>query len=149
KKKFVDAKLSTNFIAEEYPEGFSDKDLPAKDPAQLVAVAALVHSARMRRAATITGQIPGHGRKVPDSWVVVVSGHGEKDTEHKVTVATETGASGKVKVGKTTVQVASDWTFTDTLFVAKIDGAPATIQVDRRGVGYRLFHAGAQLDVMV
>ena len=38
-------------IAEEYPEGFSDKDLPAKDPAQLVAVAALVHSARQRRAA--------------------------------------------------------------------------------------------------
>ncbi|MBX7199824.1 MAG: acetyl/propionyl/methylcrotonyl-CoA carboxylase subunit alpha [Rhodospirillaceae bacterium] len=149
KKKFVDGKLSTNFIAEEYPEGFSDKDLPAKDPAQLVAVAALVHSARQRRAASITGQIPGHGRNVPDAWVVVVSGHGSDDVEHNVTVTAGDRASGKVKVGKTTVQVKTDWTFTDTLFVAEIDGTPATVQIDRRGVGYRLFHAGAQLDVMV
>ncbi len=149
KKKFEDGKLSTNFIAEEYPEGFSDKDLPAKDPAQLVAVAALVHSARMNRAASITGQIPGHGRKVPDAWVVVVSGHGADDTEHKVTVTRSGLAGGKVKIGKATVEVKTNWTFTDTLFVAEIDGEPATIQVDRRGVGYRLFHAGAQLDVAV
>ena len=151
KKKFVDGKLSTNFIAEEYPEGFSDKDLPANDPARLVAVAALVHSARMHRAAAITGQIPGHGRKVPDAWVVVVSGHGSDDVEHKVTVThgDDGIASGRVKVGKAAVRVASDWTFTDTLFVGEIDGTPVTVQVDRRGVGYRLFHAGAQLDVMV
>ncbi len=151
KKKFEDGKLSTNFIAEEYPDGFSDKDLPAKDPVPLVAVAALVHSARMHRAAAITGQIPGHGRKVPDAWVVVVSGHGSDDVEHKVAVThgDDGFASGRVKVGKATVQVASDWTFTDTLFVGEIGGAPVTVQVERRGVGYRLSHAGAQLDVMV
>ncbi len=151
KKKFVDGKISTNFIAEEYPDGFSDKDLPPKNPAQLVAVAALIHSARMHRAAAITGQIPGHGRKVPDAWVVVVSGHGNDDTEHKVTVThgDEGLASGTVKVGKASVRVASDWTFTDTLFAGEIDGTPVTVQVDRRGVGYRLFHAGAQVDVMV
>jgi propionyl-CoA carboxylase alpha chain len=149
KKKFEDGKLSTNFIAEEYPDGFSDRDLPAADPAQLVAVAALAHSAHAHRSAAISGQIPGHGRKVPSDWVVVISGHGDKDSEHKVNVTHDGIASGKVKVGKKSVQIKTDWTYTDQLFIAVIDGTPATVQVDRRGIGYRLFHAGAQLDVMV
>ena len=54
-----------------------------------------------------------------------------------------------VKVGKTAVKVLSDWTFDRPLFVADINGEAATIQVDRRGIGYRLFHAGSQLDVTV
>ena len=152
KKKFEDGKLSTNFIAEEYPDGFSDRDLPAADPAQLVAVAALVHSAHAHRAAEISGQIPGRGRKIPDAWTVVISGHGDKDSEHKASVVhdrAEGVASGVVKVGKKSVRIRTDWIFTDQLFIADIDGTKATVQVDRRGVGYRLFHAGSQLDVMV
>ncbi len=152
KKKFEDGNLSTNFIAEEYPDGFSDKDLPAADPAQLVAVAALVHSAHAHRAADISGQIPGHGRKVPADWVVVISGHGDKDSEHKVTVThdrAEGVASGIVKAGKKSVRIKTDWIFTDQLFIVDMDGTQATVQVDRRGIGYRLFYAGSQLDVMV
>ena len=157
KKKFVDGKLSTNFIAEEYPEGFSDKDLPASEPAPLLAVAALVHNAYMRRSAAITGQIPRHGRKIPSEWVLVVDTHADKDEEYPVTVtpdhtAIENGggiASGAVKVGKKTIEVASDWNFTNSLFVGEVDGEKMTIQIDRRGVGYRLFQAGAQLDVAV
>ncbi len=152
KKKFEDGNLSTNFIAEEYPDGFSDKDLPAADPAQLVAVAALVHSAHAHRAADISGQIPGHGRKVPADWVVVISGHGDKDSEHKVTVThdrAEGVASGIVKAGKKSMRIKTDWIFTDQLFIVDMDGTQATVQVDRRGIGYRLFYAGSQLDVMV
>ena len=157
KKKFVDGKLSTNFIAEEYPNGFSDKDLPANEPAPLLAVAALVHNAYMRRAAEITGQIPRHGRRLPSEWVLAVDIHADQDDEYPVTVtpdhaAIENGggiASGAVKVGKKTIEVASDWTFTSPLFVGEVDGEKMTVQVERRGVGYRLSHAGAQIDVAV
>ena len=157
KKKFVDGKLSTNFIAEEYPTGFSDKDLPANEPAPLLAVAALVHNAYMRRAAEITGQIPRHGRKLPSEWVLAVDTHADKDEEYPVEVspdhaAIENGggiASGSVKVGKKTIEVTSDWTFTSPLFVGEVDGEKMTVQVERRGVGYRLSHAGAQIDVAV
>ncbi len=155
KKRFEDGKLSTNFIAEEYPNGFSDRDLPAKDPAPLLAVAALVHHAHARRAAAISGQIPRHGRKVPDKWTVVVATP-DKDEEHNVWVAPEHPtvnggpvASGVVKIGKKNIRVKSDWTFTSPLFVGEIDGEELTVQVDRRATGYRLFHSGAQLDVSV
>jgi len=155
KKKFEDGNLSTNFIAEEYPDGFSDADLPAKDPTILVAVAAIVHNAYARRAAAISGQIPGHGRKLPDNWVVASYGPGAKDSEYPLWVSPERKALGDgiisstVKVGKKTVHVNSAWVMGAPLFNAEINGKWVTIQVDKRPVGYRFFHAGSQMDVGV
>ncbi len=154
KKKFEDGKLSTNFIAEEYPDGFSDKDLPAKDPSILVAVAALVHSAYANRAAGISGQIHGHGRKVPSEWVVATRDEGKMETHPAAVLPEQTdmgaGVIGaRVKVGKKTLEIASGWTLGAPLFVAEVDGEPVIIQIDRRGSGYRLFHSGAQMDVSV
>ena len=144
KKKFAEGKLSTNFIAEEYPHGFSEQDLRAADPTMLVAVAAVVHGAYSRRAAGISGQIPGHGRKVPSQWVAVVNGaYGYQ--EFPIAVSAEK----TIKVGKKTVHVDSAWTPGRPLFTAEINGKPATIQIDLCRVGYRLFHDGCQMDVSI
>ncbi len=145
KKKFESGDLSTNFIAEEYPQGFSDKDLPAEDPSKLLAVAALVHNTYVRRAAGISGQISGRSRKVPLTWVVVTK-KAEDPIEAKVTLDT---SGWTVKVGTKTINIISDWTPGQPLFRAVIESQPMVVQVDRRGIGYRLFSAGSQLDVTV
>jgi propionyl-CoA carboxylase alpha chain len=161
KKKFESGNLSTNFIAEEYPDGFSAKDLPAKDPTLLVGIAALVHNAYQNRANAISGQIRGHARNVPENWFVV-QGQGESLVSYQADVEahTELGddpnlgpASGAVKVGDKTVVIASAWTYGQPLYTAEVteDGkkSEVTVQIDVRGSGYRLFHAGAQMDVKV
>ena len=154
KQRFKDGKLTTNFIAEEYPEGFSAQDRPSEDPAKLLAIATLVHVAYARRAANISGQIPGHGRNTPETWSVIAG-----DEEHHIWVAPPmTGsdgvASGIAKLGKLNVHVSTPWAFGNPLLKADVSvdcGAaePLIVQVDRRGIGYRLFHAGTQLDVLV
>ncbi len=150
KKKFESGDLSTNFIAEEYPEGFSDKDLPAEDPSKLLAVAALVHNTYARRAASVSGQLPGRGRKLPTDWVILTKKDDGSFSETPVSVTAEAdGSSGMVKVGKKKVDVITDWLPGRPLFTAVVDKTPVTVQVDRKGVGYRLFHAGSQLDVRV
>ena len=162
KKKFVDGNISTNFIAEEYPNGFSAKDLPAKDPTLLTGIAALVHHAYQARAAAISGQVSGHGRDLPDTWMVV-TGEGKSQTAHQAWVSPlDDGeddpnlgpASGVVKVGNKTLTMASMWSYGFPLLIAavRIDKDPTidvTVQVDHRGAGYRLCHAGAQIDVKV
>ena len=153
KKRFEDGRLSTNFIAEEYPGGFSEADLPAQSPTTLIAVAGLVHDAYARRAVEISGQVPGHGRVMPDTWMVVVRHNGEKK-EHLVQIAPKTSpddgiGGGIAKVGKKMVRVRSDWTYGAPLFVGEANGKPIIIQVDREPVGYRLFHDGAQLQLDV
>ncbi len=150
KPKFESGDLSTNFIAEEYPQGFSDKDLPAADPSKMLAVATLVHNTYARRAAGVSGQIPGRSRKIPSKWVVATKGADGNYTETPVEITAEVpGSGGAVKIGAETISLTTDWLPGQPLFAAIIDGKPVTIQVDRKGVGYRLFHAGSQADVRV
>ncbi len=111
-----------------------------------------MHAAYQRRAAGISGQIPGHGRDVPDTWTVVEGGR-----HHHVWVAPPSVgavASGTAKIGDTNVHVSTGWTFADPLFKADVvvnAGAAEhlVVQIDRRAVGYRVSHAGAQLDISV
>ncbi len=146
KKRFVDGKLTTNFIAEEYPDGFSNADLPPDDPTPLVAVAALVHRAYSNRAAHISGRLEGHEKSVSNSWVVDIGG---KQRAVKISDAADDGITGSVKIGRRRISVASDWTFGEPLFVGSVDGQEVCIQVDCDGIGYRLFHNGAQVETRV
>ena len=143
KKRFVDGKLTTNFIAEEYPDGFSDADLPPDDPTGLIAVSALIHRAYSARAAHISGRLKGHEKSVSNNWVVEIAGK-------QVNVVTQvpenvSGINGTVKVGRKKIDVTSAWSFGEPLFIGKVDGKEVCIQVDREGIGYRLFHNGAQV----
>ena len=56
--RFVAGKLTTNFIAEEYPEGFSPDLVPQEDPALCVVAAAVINKKFRDRSALITGQLP-------------------------------------------------------------------------------------------
>ncbi|WP_413207266.1 acetyl-CoA carboxylase biotin carboxylase subunit [Rhodospirillum sp. A1_3_36] len=143
KQRFVDGRLTTNFIAEEYADGFHAADLPAEDPTILIAAVASVHRKQVEREAMISGQIAGHEKKARNDWVVRLG-----DTNHPVMILpTDTGHD--VTVDGKTVSVAHDWRFGDPLFKAVIDGRPVVVQIDREGVGYRLFHAGTQDHALV
>jgi propionyl-CoA carboxylase alpha chain len=146
KKRFVDGKLTTNFIAEEYPDGFSDADLPPDDPMPMVAVAALIHRSYSNRAAHISGRLQGHEKAVSNSWVVDIDG-----TQRAVEISdtADSGVSGSVKIGRKRISVSSDWAFGEPLFVGDVGGKTVCIQVDRDGIGYRLFHNGAQVEARV
>jgi propionyl-CoA carboxylase alpha chain len=143
KDRFVEGRLTTNFIAEEYANGFHAADLPPEDPATLVAVAAIVHHQHVARDARISGQLPGHEMVVPDQWVVLLN-----DTQYPVTLSQRDGVWTIVLFGET-ITVTTDWSLGSPLFRGTVDETRVCAQVDRRGIGYRLFHAGAQADVVV
>ncbi|MCF8480992.1 MAG: acetyl/propionyl/methylcrotonyl-CoA carboxylase subunit alpha [Rhodospirillum sp.] len=143
KERFVEGRLTTNFIAEEYADGFHAADLPAEDPTILIAAVACVHRKQVQRESLISGQIAGHEKKARNDWVVRLG-----DTNHPVMILpTDTGHD--VTVDGKTVSVAHAWRFGDPLFKAVIDGRPVVVQIDREGVGYRLFHAGTQDHALV
>ena len=103
KDRFVKGDLTTNFISEEYPNGFHLADLPPEDPSILVAVAACVHRRHMERDARISGQMEGHEKTVPDEWVVRLG-----DANHPVTVTPLEGGFRVVADGEPLV-IRSDW----------------------------------------
>ena len=142
--RFQSGNITTNFIAEEYPDGFHPQDLPAEDPIIQVIVAASIHHAYQQRAASISGQVAGHGRQVDDTWVVVTRDGHQPVTVHKIT----NGYS--VIVDGTTHEFQTDWQPGEPLLRGNLVGDKnLVIQVERESIGYRLTHGGSQDDVLV
>ena len=141
--RFRQCKISTNLIAEEYPEGFNPSDVVHDDPALLIAVAATIHRRYMDRAAGISGQMPGYERRVESDWVVMMDGE-----QHPVHVE-PTPAGHDVNYHGDTYRISSDWQFGQPLFKGTFNGLDTCIQVERRNFLYRLFHNGSQVDLMV
>jgi propionyl-CoA carboxylase alpha chain len=141
--RFREGRIHTNMIAEEYPTGFHPSDIVHDNPALLIAVAASIHRRYIERAAKISGQLPGYERKVQNDWVVVIGGK-----QHPVNVKSISGGH-EVDYAGNCYRVLSDWQFGQPLFKGTVYGTPVCIQVERRNMFYRLFHWGAQVDVMV
>ncbi|ODP36220.1 acetyl-CoA carboxylase biotin carboxylase subunit [Sphingomonas turrisvirgatae] len=78
--RFRSGELTTGFIAEEYPEGFTGAPADATLTRQLSVVAATLASRQAQRAATISGQL-GEGIDTARDWVVRIGG-----AEHAVTL---------------------------------------------------------------
>jgi len=146
--RFVEGRLSTGFIAEEYPDGFHASDVVHDDPSILVAVAASMHYAYQQRAADITGQYSGHERAVSTDWSVLL---GKKIVPVSVALVNG-GFDVDIRARgftKSTVEVRSDWTLGETVFEGAVNGQDVIIQSERMAVGYRLLHAGSQADIRV
>ena len=141
--RFISGNITTNFIAEEYPKGFSAEDVAHDDPAMLISVAASIHRAYLGRASRITGQMPGHSRQIGEDFVVLMG-----TEQHPVKVHAIDGGH-RVEYKGDTYEVLSNWTFGKPLYEGKLNGVSFCMQVERRVLTYRLFHWGTQADVHV
>jgi propionyl-CoA carboxylase alpha chain len=136
KERFVRGDISTNFIAEEFPHGFTGGDTPEADLGLVVAIAAAVQRRVAEAEARIGGQMPGHGAVVPDEWVVLLG-----EGRHPVRVGVE-GGTYLIASEAGTHEVETLWQPGQKLFRATVDGRVVTAQIDREGTGFRLFHGG-------
>ncbi|MGN7294872.1 acetyl-CoA carboxylase biotin carboxylase subunit [Rhizobium sp. SAFR-030] len=69
-ERFRSGSITTAYIAEEFPEGFSGVAPDAASSRKLAAIAAVVQSRVQARAAEISGTIGNHARVVGTDWVV-------------------------------------------------------------------------------
>ena len=141
--RFVAGELTTNFIAEEFPDGFNADLVPQTNPAIATVVAAAVHQKYGERAAQISGQMQGHEYEIATDWVVITG-----DTETLVSV-TLSATGGLVAIDGTDYMVETDWALGEPLFQAQINDQALTLQIERAESGYKLFYRGAEIDALV
>lgn len=141
--RFVAGELTTNFIEEEFPEGFNADLVPQNNPHIAVVVAAAVHQEYRERSSQISGQSEGHEYQVPDQWVVIA---GAEETPVSMSL---TLSGFLVSVGNDDYSVVTDWALGEPLFEAQINGQQVTVQVERSGSGYKLFYRGAEINALV
>jgi propionyl-CoA carboxylase alpha chain len=141
--KYLTGDISTNTIAEEYPDGFHPADVPHEDPAVIISVAGAVVRKYRDRAAQIAGQLRGHTRKVPADWVVIIG-----EEHHPIRVIPIEGGYD-VEYGGETHAVRSNWEFGQLLFNGTVNGEEIHVQVQRIGQIYRLSRGGSESDLRV
>ena len=141
--RFASGDISTNTIAEEYPEGFDPASVEQEDLSTTICVAATVVRKYRDRAAQVDGQLDGHGRQVTSDWVVIL------DDEHHLVSVEPTESGYDVHYDGRAHTVSSDWQFGQILFNGVINGVPVSVQVERNTQTYSLSHAGTKAHVQV
>ena len=173
--RFVAGDISTAFIAEEYPEGFSGTVLPPETIRRLAAGAAAMRLVTARREGRISGTVNGRERPPSHDWVVSIAGETFRVTAERTVlghVRTQEGAELSLTAkgqdprqpqilvhGQGVVQVTfedgavttveGDWTPGDRLTTGTIDGVRMSVKVEPVTEGFRIRYRGADLDVKV
>ncbi len=141
--RFREGNLTTGFIAEEYPEGFTGAPADEELLTDLAALAAIVELTHETRAALIDGQLGDPC--FPEAVQAVRIGK----REFTVAIAPYDGGNLAIVDGGEAIDVVGDWSPADRLLVADMDGRSRIVQVAKKGRGWTLTTRGAAHQVQV
>jgi propionyl-CoA carboxylase alpha chain len=142
-------KLSTGFIAEEFPDGFHGVAASGLTAETLAAVAAAIDHVLGERKRRISGQMMGREVKRERRRVVKLG-----DTELTLDIGRETGGiavhfiDAQGNAGSARVLM-SDWKPGDPVWSGSIDGRAAAVQVRQVPNGFLLAHQGVEAKAYV
>jgi propionyl-CoA carboxylase alpha chain len=143
--RWREGRLSTGFIAEEFPGGFQVPAPGGEAALVLAAVAAAIDHLGNERKRAISGQLREAAALRFERDRVVMLG----DERHDVQVADDEEGRVLVTIGGREVAVESDWTPGQPVWTGTVDGAPVAAQVRPGLNGVSLAHAGAAAQARV
>jgi propionyl-CoA carboxylase alpha chain len=143
-ERFRSGRLTTAYIAEEFPEGFSGV-LPDQAAARkLVAIAVLVNQALQERAVQVSGTIGNHRRVVGKEWVATLAGF-----EEAVTLEATLDGTSVVFADGGRTSAASGWLPGQSHAVFHLDGEGMGVKVNLVGSAIRLRWRGMDVTARV
>src|SRR5215471_7116327 len=137
KKRFRSGKLSTNFIAEEFPAGFASPSGFVEADRVILLAAAVANRRLLERDIAIDGKLGGAEIDVPTDYAVLLDGR-----RYPVTARAESGAY-RVEIDGESRVATTDWQPGDRLLHLRIERHAMTVQIEPlRGAVFRLTHRG-------
>jgi len=130
--RFRSGELTTGFIAEEYPEGFTGAATSNDLKVKLAAIAGFVATARADRARRVDGQL-AHILPPPSEWSVKIGG---KD----YAVALD---EDEITVDDEVIDLAMEYAPGDRLAQAEVDGEVLGVKLDLTRTGLKMTTRGA------
>ena len=137
--RFRSGALTTAFIDEEFPEGFSGAEISARRASQLAAISYFMQRKIDARASQTDQILNGHRYAVPDDFIVHLDAHAFEVS----------GTPNGARVNDTTIELESNWKPGDLFFYGYVDGEPISLCVDLLAEGMRLTGGGTAVDVAV
>jgi propionyl-CoA carboxylase alpha chain len=141
--RFREGNLATDFIADEYPDGFGGAPADAQLIEDLTAIAGMVAVISDERAAEIDGQLGPQVHTLCERVVKIVGG------THKVRIKPYKGGTLAVTDDGDLVDIVGRWVPGQRLLSVTIDGRHRIVQVRRAGRGWELQTRGRTHQVQV
>ncbi|ELW71491.1 Propionyl-CoA carboxylase alpha chain, mitochondrial [Tupaia chinensis] len=126
--RFVKGDISTKFLSDVYPDGFTGHMLTGSERNQLLAIASSLFVAFQLRAQHFqeNSRVPFIKPDVPN-WELSIKLH---DEVHPV-VASNSGSTFSVEVDGSKLNVTSTWNLASPLLSVNVDGTQRTVQAGR------------------
>ncbi len=138
--RWREGRLSTGFIAEEFPDGFQGLTPDRGDRDVLAAIAVAAELAEHRRIASIAGEHAIVPAEPPDQVLAL------GDERLPIMVSDTEPPALKVSVdGGTAVNVRSDWQPGERVWRGTVDGESVLAQLERRGHTLQVARRGVSL----
>ena len=132
--RFVEGSLSTDFISEEYPDGFHGGT--SGEAMLLVVVAASLHMRVEKRATLMNQQLTTQTRTPRKNWVVWTG-----PQIYALEVTPIYGGHRVVHAGLD-YEVYGDWEIGSPRFYGRVNDEGVCVQIEKSGLAYRLSYGG-------
>lgn len=142
-KRFLSGDITTNFIAEEYPDGFSGAELTSDTTKVFLSTAIHIFLDDVTRAGTITGQLPGRQRQVGNRWIVEIDG-----VNFPIYVRPRDDGYD-IRYERELLTIRSSWVLGNRLFHGSVNGESIHAQIEYFAGGFYLTHAGSKVRIKV
>ena len=126
--RWREGRLSTGFIAEEFPDGFHPRRPDESEKSILAAVATAVELIRRDRLDRLSGRLAPHSGAVKPDWVVRLDDDYIDVSMTEGMVSTPFEADFAI-AGNKPVTVVSDWRPGDPVWVGVVGGKPVSAQI--------------------
>jgi propionyl-CoA carboxylase alpha chain len=137
-ERFREGRLTTGYIAEEFPGGFSGVDLDAEILRQLASIAAVAAVRHHQKF------VPAGALSLQKTDLAVVIGQQRWD----LTIGAD-GQNWDVSEGERCLGLELDWQPGDRMASAKLQNARRHIMLTKTTMGFRVRYRGADLDIKV
>jgi propionyl-CoA carboxylase alpha chain len=145
-ERFVSGNISTAFIKEEFPKGFSGSEIDSESEEVLIGAAMQIFLKNYERNGHMTGQLRNREKQISERWVVMID-----NESFLVNLIEKKDGFLRLECDRKEIEVENSWTNGDKLFLGSINGSDVGVKVrENNNTGsYLLQYSGLDAFVTV
>lgn len=142
--RFRSGDITTAYIKDEFPDGFSGTRPDARQEKMLICAASYVHAFLARRAGSVSGQLAASTAGLRREWVVILG-----DTHHPVMLEMGEAGEASIMTAGERHSLVTSWRPGQHLLEGVLDGEPFAVKFADRTEGYLFRHRGTSVRALV
>jgi propionyl-CoA carboxylase alpha chain len=145
-ERFTKGDLSTSFIKDEFPAGFSGSELDSKAKQVLLVVAMQIFLKNYQRNSLMTGQLNNRQKQISDRWVIEID-----ENSYLINIVEQELGKLVINCDRKDIKLSTSWNNGEKLFRGAVNGLSVGVKIrENNNTGsYLLQYSGLDAFVSV